>query len=109
MSHRQLLVQTLGLDNLFKEKKSEETDKELLRIYSLDKTQKTRIPEILLDMLIGIATNDSNSSVVEPILTLFDVPEAHRDVMPALIQLYNKNDSKLTKAATAVEEFIAQN
>ena len=68
--------------------------------------EKEKIPEILVDVLIGIATNDLH--LLNFVMTLYSVPPEQHDVIKSLVNLYNKDTSELKDSAKTVEKFISK-
>jgi hypothetical protein len=54
------------------------------------------IPEILIDIIVGIATN--NQEALPPILSLFNIPTQFQAVLSAIVNLFNKKNSLLVKS-----------
>jgi len=93
---RSLLTQKLGLSQLCK-------DSPFLQLL-LPSNQAAPLPGLVLDVLVGIAINDTRA--MSPIMMLFAISREKHDVLKALLQVYNRKPSTLVKATETVETFL---
>lgn len=73
----------------------------------LDPETRNSIPALLVDVVIGIATNEVE--IVGPVMSLFGVPASQHELIGALINLYNKNDSQILMSTEIIEKYIEKN